>query len=75
MKKYIDNYTLLSLIFDSVFGNEYKLPKKEALDNDNVVETVENLNGEILDIKRKNEHYKAILLVIISIALICLIFK
>ena len=75
MKKYIDNYTLLSPIFDSVFGNEYKLPKKEALDNDNVVETVENLNGEILDIKRKNEHYKAILLVIISIALICLIFK
>lgn len=75
MKKYIDNYTLLSPIFDSVFGDEYKLSKKEALDNDNVVETVENLNSEILDIKRKNEHYKAILLVIINIALICLIFK
>lgn len=75
MKKYIDNYTLLSPIFDSVFGDEYKLSKKEALNNDNIVDTVENLNCEILDIKRKNEHYKAILLVIISIALICLIFK
>lgn len=74
MEKEVDNAMLVSPLFDSVFGNEYKLPKNEALDEDNILETVGNMNAEIIDLKRSNEHYRAILLAIIAVVLIKVIF-
>ena len=74
MKDQVDNAMLISPLFDTIFGEGYKLPKSEALDSENIMETVGNLNAEVLDLKRINEHYKGILLVIVSIFLIKLIF-
>lgn len=74
MKDQIDNAMLISPLFDIIFGEGYKLPKSEALDSENIMETVGNLSAEVSDLKRINGHYKGILLVIISIFLIKLIF-
>ena len=70
----ISDNTSLEAIFDVIFGNTYQYTKSVAFDEEHKSETVSNMIAEITDMHSTIEHYKAILLVIISCILIKVIF-